>query len=166
MSEATDLALLDTNVLVYADQSKNQYHQVAKILRDQGQRGEISVCISPQILSEFYTFMTRKGGRGLKEPLAPTAAADEVRKYLNSAHIGMIYPTSSTWPLILDTLLKQRPISGLGIHGLHLAATMLSNGVKKIYTFNARHFEALVDIEVLVPQEPEPESEQDTASNS
>lgn len=84
MNEAAGLALLDTNVLVYADQLKSQYHQAAKALRDQVQRGEITACISPQVLSEFYTFMTRKDRRGLESPLSPIAAAEEVKKYLDS----------------------------------------------------------------------------------
>jgi len=105
-------------------------------IRDRAQQGKISACISPQNMAEFFTFMTRKGGRGLEQPLDPEEAADEVRKYLDSEHIMMIFPTPATWPLLLDSLLKERPTAGLAIHDLHLAATMLSNGVKKIYTFN------------------------------
>lgn len=156
MNEMADWALMDTNVLIYADQRKNKHHQAAKSLRDRGQRGEVSLCISPQVLSEFYAFMTRTDGRGLGKPLPPSEAAEEIRKYLESEHIPMICPTPGTWPLILDSLLKQRPVSGLDIHDLHLAATMLSNGVKRIYTFNTKDFEPLSDIEVLIPPEVEP----------
>ena len=159
MNNPADLALLDTNVLVYADQRKSRYHQAAKAIRDRAQQGEISACISPQNLAEFFTFMTRKGGRGLEQPLDSEEAADEVRKYLDSEHIMMIFPTPATWPLLLDSLLKERPTAGLAIHDLHLAATMLSNGVKKIYTFNAKHFSSLSEIEAILPPEPESESE-------
>lgn len=155
MNNPADLALLDTNVLIYADQRRSRYHRAAKSLRDQGQRGEIPVCISPQVLGELFTFMTRTDGRGLEKPLSPEEAATEVRKYLDSEQILMIYPTPATWPLILDSLLKQRPVSGPDIYDLHLAATMLSNGVKKIYTFNTKDFAPLSDIETLTPIEPE-----------
>lgn len=77
----------------------------------------------------------------------------------------MIYPTPSTWPLIVNTLLKQRPISGLGIHDLHLAATMLSNGVQRIYTFNARDFRGLEGIEVIIPPEPNPDQDAESAAD-
>ena len=87
--------------------------------------------------------MTRKDGRGLERPQ-------------DSEKITMISPTPAPWPLLLDPLLKERPTSGLAIHDLHLAATMLSNGVKKIYTFNTRHFARFSDIEAIVPPEPEP----------
>ena len=73
MNNPSDMALLDTNVLVYADQRKSKYHQAS---------------------------------------------------------------------------------NGLAIHDLHLAATILSNGVKKIYTFNTKHFSSLSEIEVILPPEP------------
>ena len=54
-----DLALLDTNILIYADQEQEPHHQVAKMLRDRGQQGEIPVCIAPQNLSEFLGGLCR-----------------------------------------------------------------------------------------------------------
>lgn len=145
------MALLDTNVLIYADQHKNKYHQAAYSLRERGTRGEILLCISPQILTEFFTFMTRTDGRGLENPLSSEDAATEVQKYLDAEHIHMIYPIAATWPLMINSLLKQRPVTGLAIHDIHLAATMLSNGVNKIYTFNARDFKFFSELEVINP---------------
>lgn len=77
-----DMALLDTNILIYADQEQDSHHHVAKMLRDRG----------------------------------------------------------------------QHPVTGQDIHDLHLAATMISNGIKKIYTFNAKDFEPIPGIEVLDPE--------------
>ena len=51
------------------------------------------------------------------------------------------------------SLVEQRPITGQDIHDLHLAATMLSNGVTKIYTFNTKDFEPIPGIEVMNPSE-------------
>ena len=154
MSSSAELAFVDTNVLIYASQRRSKYHQAAKVLRDRGQNGEIPLCISPQVLGEFFTYLTRKDGRGLERPLPPEEASAEVRKYLDSEHIQVIHSTPATWPLILDSLLKQRPVSGAGIYDLQLAATMLSNGVTRIYTFNTKDFEPLSGIEVLNPSEP------------
>ena len=103
--------------------------------------------------------MTRTDRRGLEQPLPSAEAAEEVRKYLDSERILMIFPTPATWPLLLDSLLNQRPTAGLAIHDLHLAATMLSNGVKRIYTFNAKHFKPLSELEAIVPPDPESEPE-------
>jgi len=149
-SNPADLILLDTNILVYADQEEEEYHQAARTLRDRGQQGEIPVCIAPQVLSEFFAIVTRGGKHRASHPMSPTEAAVEVRKYLDAEHIRKIYPTPTTWPTILS-FLEQHPVTGQNIHDLHLAATMLSNGVTKIFTFNATDFEPIPGIEVLDP---------------
>ena len=150
MTNPDALALLDTNVLIYADQKKSRFHQVAKALRDRAQHGELLVCISPQVLAEFFSTVTRSDGRGLTQPITPQEAADEVRKYLESEHIHKIYPTPGTWPILLS-LIEKHPVTGHDIHDVHLAATMLSNGVSKIYTYNVKDFVPIPDIEVLNP---------------
>lgn len=147
------MILLDTNILVCADQEEEEHHQAAKALRDRGQRGEIPVCIAPQVLSEFFAIVTRTGKHRASRPLSPAEAAEEVQKYLDAEHIHKIYPTPATWPTVLS-LLKQRPVTGQDIHDLHLAATMLSNGVTQIYTFNTKDFAPIPGIEALTPSEP------------
>lgn len=47
MNNSSDLALLDTNILVYADQARSQYHEASKTLRDRGGIGEKSSYVSP-----------------------------------------------------------------------------------------------------------------------
>jgi predicted nucleic acid-binding protein len=49
-----DAGLLDTNVLVYAMDQNSPCHTAAKALRDQGLKGEISLCVCPQVLNEFF----------------------------------------------------------------------------------------------------------------
>jgi predicted nucleic acid-binding protein len=51
------------------------------------------------------------------------------------------------------SLLEAVPVKGPSIHDLHLAATMLENGITKIYTFNVQDFEPIPGIEVLNPPE-------------
>lgn len=153
MSELSERVLLDTNVLVYADQEEEIYHPAARSLRDRGKHGEIRVCLAPQVLSEFFAIVTKTGKHRASRPMSVTDAAEEVQKYLDAEHIPMIYPTPTTWPTILS-LLERHPVSGQDIHDFHLAATMLSNGVTKIYTFNAQDFVPIPGIEVLDPLHP------------
>lgn len=157
-SNPTELALLDTNILVYADQEEEPYHRAAKALRDQGKQGRIPICLAPQVLNEFFAIVTRTGKHHASRPMSTQEAAEEVKKYLDAEHILMIYPTPTTWPTMLS-LLEQHPVRGQDIHDLHLAATMLSNGIKKIYTFNTRDFAPFSEIEAITPSETEPESE-------
>ena len=51
--------------------------------------------------------------------MSPDEAVDEIRKYLECEHIYKIYPTPTTWPILLS-LLGQHPVTGQDIHDLHL----------------------------------------------
>jgi predicted nucleic acid-binding protein len=54
----SETALLDTNVLVYAADGTSPFHRASKNLRDRGLRGELSLCVFPQILSELFAVIT------------------------------------------------------------------------------------------------------------
>ncbi len=153
MNNPSEWALLDTNILVYADQEEDVHHSSSKHLRELAREGIISCCISPQVLNEFYAVMTRGAGPNRpSHPLSSKDAANEVRKYYQSRNIRKIYPGPNIIQRMLF-LLKTTPVTGLNIYDLHLAATMLENGVTKIYTFNPQDFEAIPSIEVLTPSE-------------
>lgn len=155
MAVSDNLVLLDTNVLIYAEQRKQPQHESAKLLRDQALKGEIPACISPQILTEFFSVMTNTGPRGPEDPLTPQEAADQVRKYYESENLTVIYPGAGIVERVLS-LLEAHPVSGRDIHDLHLIATMLENGVKKVYTFNTKDFTPFSEIQVLTPPQPQP----------
>lgn len=143
-----DLILLDTNILVYADQAEDDHHEAAKMVRDRGLRGEIAVCISPQVLTEFFAVVTNP--RRVTVPRTPAAAMAEVEQYIKSRHIQKIYPG----PGVLDhlqTLFRTHSVSGPAIFDLYLIATMLENGVTTLYTFNTDDFTPYAEIEVLTP---------------
>jgi len=54
MTTSNDIALLDTNILVYtADTSTKPFHSASKTLVEKGLSGEISLCLAPQVLAEF-----------------------------------------------------------------------------------------------------------------
>lgn len=48
-------------------------------------------------------------------------------------------------------LVRRYPVRGSGIFDLQLVATMLGNGVRRIYTFDRSGFKPIEEIEVLVP---------------
>jgi hypothetical protein len=53
-------------------------------------------------------------------------------------------------PQWLD-LIRRRPVTRGAVFDLQLIATMLGNGVRKVYTFNRGDFEPFDEIEVLTP---------------
>jgi predicted nucleic acid-binding protein len=50
----SELAMLDTNILVYASDETSAFHALAKQLRDRGVQGDVPLAVSPQILFEFF----------------------------------------------------------------------------------------------------------------
>ncbi len=56
----SETALLDTNILVYAVNEDSPFHKASIALRDKGLKGELSLCIAPQILNEFYANVTNR----------------------------------------------------------------------------------------------------------
>ena len=52
-------------------------------------------------------------------------------------------------------LLQTHPVTRARIFDVQLVATMLGNGVRRIYTFNVRDFTPFPELEVLLPTAPE-----------
>ncbi len=48
-------------------------------------------------------------------------------------------------------LVQRRPVVGPDLYDLQLIATMLGNGVRRIYTYNAQDFTPFVELEVIIP---------------
>ena len=84
---------------------------------------------------------------------------DQIRKYSESEDLTLIYPGSGIIGHMLS-LLQIRPVTGSDIYDLFLTATMLENGVARIYTFNTQDFVPFSEIEVLTPPESEPTPDQ------
>ncbi len=142
----SETALLDTNVLVYAADGTSAFHQSSKHLRDRGIQGEVSLCIFPQILSEFFAVIT--DSRRVDNPRTQEEAATEIEKHLKAEHVLKLYPGPDVMDIMLD-LLRSYEIKKQEVFDLQLMATMLSNNIKRIYTFNRGHFDKFVEIETL-----------------
>lgn len=153
MTTSSAPILLDANILVYADQAEDEHHAAAKAIRDLGQQGVLSLCVTPQVLNEYFAVVTNP--RRVTRPLRPAEAMAEVEKYVRSHHIRKLYPGPGVHDH-LRGLFQHRPIAGADIFDLYLIATMLENGVRRIYTFNTADFVPFAEIEVLTPPPPEP----------
>ena len=144
----SELAFIDTNVLVYAADQTSPFHEPSRSLRDQGVQGEIALGISPQILMEFFAVVTNP--KRVQNPRSPGEAIAEIEKYIQSPQIHKLHPG----PDILErsvALLKKYQVSQQEVFDLQLVATMLSNNVKRIYTYSQNHFAKFTEIEVLTP---------------
>ena len=144
----SEIGLLDTNILVYAADETSPFHQSAVALREKGLRNEISLCICPQVLNEFFAIATNP--RRVSSPRTQKEAILEMEKYFHSKNILKIYPGPEIIDRIID-LLKRHEITKQEIFDLQLVATMLSNNVTRLYTYNQEDFYKFKEIEVLSP---------------
>ncbi len=143
-----ELFLLDTNILVYAADTKSPFHHQAVAVRDKGFRGEISCCVSIQVLSEFFAVVTNP--KRVYQTINQSDAIQEMEKYRSSQNILKIFPNPKTLEIMMD-LLRKHQISMQKIHDLHLVATMVANNVNRIYTYNQMDFKKFNEIEALTP---------------
>lgn len=144
----SNIALLDTNILVYAADTSSLFHEDSLLLREKGLKGELSFCICPQTLTEFFAIVT--DSKRVSKPRTQKEALEEIEKYLSSKTILKIYPG----PEVIETminLLKKYKVTKQKIFDLQLVATMLSNNVTQIYTYNKGDFSKFEEITVLSP---------------
>ena len=136
------MILLDTNILVHATGTQSPRHAKAKELRDHAAKGQFEACIASQILTEFYAVVTDP--RRFQPALTPSQAQRELRTYLSSP-LKLIVPRETTVSRMLN-LLGSKSLRGGRIFDVFLAATMLDNGVQRIYTENVRDFKSIPGI--------------------
>lgn len=137
---------LDTNVLAYVTNTKAPQHATAlEIFRPC--ETEI-LCVSSQVLAEFYSYITNPAI--LAKPLEPTEAISRIRRICQMPHVCLL-----STPLDLFEgwmrLLAERPVTNGGIFDLLHIAIMLAHEVTSIYTFNAKDFSWCSQIEVIDP---------------
>ena len=142
------MILFDANVLVHAHAADSPLYAVARQLRDQAARGDLEACVSPQVLCEFFAICTN--ARFLQPALTPTQAAAEVATYWQASAFRRILPKETTVRR-LTTLLARHTVSKQQVFDAFLAATMLDNGVRTIYTQNTKDFQPYPELRTVNP---------------
>jgi len=140
---------LDTNILVYAADSRSLFHQKAKEILERAAKAEFTAVISPQIIFEFYSLVTNK--KRIKNYFKQEEAVDFIERVVYFANIKMIFPGDESVKMIFD-LLRVKLVADREIFDVEIIATMLVNGVKTIYTANKKDFVKLSsEIEAINP---------------
>jgi len=142
-----DIAFLDTNILVHAANEDSPYHANAKGITEKVNGGEVSACLSPQVLAEFYATVTNP--KKVRQPLSVEEATEAVEGYLES-DIPKLYSKKGTLRLTLE-LARSYQLRGLDIFDAQIVATMVENRIKTIYTANEKDFRRYKEIEVINP---------------
>jgi toxin-antitoxin system PIN domain toxin len=148
MATSDSPALVDTNVLVYALLPDVSEHTASRALLDRAQNGDAALCVTPQVFAEFYAVVT--DSRRVTVPRQPAEALDAIRKYLALPGLRLL-PVPDDVVTRWVKLVEDHPVKRGGVFDRQLAATMLGNGVTRIYTYNRPDFEVLEGIQVLTP---------------
>ena len=145
MTTASETAFVDTNVLIYAADQSAAFHSACRALLERGLEGKERLVLSPQILSEFISVVTNPSA--MPNPLAPPDAYTHAEALAKG--FELIVPSQGVFDRALD-LLRKTGISGKRTHDVMHAATMLENGVTRIYTLDSG-FSKIPGITVLKP---------------
>ncbi|MHB1687978.1 MAG: type II toxin-antitoxin system VapC family toxin [Ignavibacteriaceae bacterium] len=141
--------LVDANVLVYAINENAKQHAASLKLVESGLNGEIPVCFTPQVFSEFFATVTNR--KQITSVLSREKALSEIEDYFLKGESDLVFVHRGTLDKIIE-LLKKYPVNAQDIFDLQLVATMLSNNITRIYTYNEKDFSKYAEIEVLNPE--------------
>ena len=138
--------VVDTNILVYAVDADAPQHAPSRALLEAGRDGSTTLCVTPQILCEFYSIVT--SARRVQNPCSPAEALGAISLLLGFLRVLPV-PMHTVEEIM--RLLRRRPVIGADVFDLQIIATMNVNGIPRIYTFNAGDFAGFAEIDVLTP---------------
>lgn len=144
-TSSDERALFDTNILLHAMNEASEHHEACHALRGRALSRVIDICLTPQVLLEYFAVATNPNE--LARPLSPAEARSDIRKL--AALFPMIYATDDQHQRVF-ALLDETGFSGRHVFDLQLAATMLANGVARIYSYDDR-FDRIPGIRRLTP---------------
>jgi toxin-antitoxin system PIN domain toxin len=131
MPTKSDGAFLDTNILIYATDSSSDLHAPCRELCSRAAQGDALLFVSPQILSEFVAVVTNPSL--VTNTMSPRDAYAQAEAFTKDFDI--IVPSKQIFSRVLS-LLRETGVSGKRVHDVMHAATMLENGVTRIYTYD------------------------------
>jgi len=140
----SDDVFFDTNIIAYAfDRSDEKKREPCQRLVRLGFQGDLSACISNQVLGELFLVLTKKVGR----PLSKKVAGTIVRGFIDSPRWKKLNYTHLT---VGRALADARTINAFFWDAL-IAATMRDSGATRLYTENEADFRKIPWVDVLNP---------------
>jgi len=126
---------IDTNILVYYVDMDSPFHNECRECLERLVKSQRAI-LTQQNLVELAVVLTRMG-------VSPEQSNDYVQGFADS--IPVLRPTLKTLRIFFD-LLEKTLKKGVVLFDLYLAATLTSNEVNSLYTYNEKDFK---DIKAL-----------------
>lgn len=145
---ADEPTLIDTNVLVYALYVDSPQNKAAQVVLTKALDSEAGFYVAPQSLFELFAVITNP--RRVTAAFPPLEAVGVIEALLWRPGISVLAALPDIVPRCLE-LVRDGAVSGRQIFDALLVATMLGNGVHRIYTFNRADFASFSEIDVLTP---------------
>lgn len=144
MNDATELALIDTNILVYAyDLADPLRHKKAKQLLEKCWKKEVSYAISSQNLGEFFVIITKK----VPHPLSIEETEQIISDICSFSGWKVLHYTPET----LQRAIKLYKIKKKQFWDTLIVATMIDAGITEIFTENTTDFSHFAQIKTTNP---------------
>ena len=142
MTRIAELSLVDANVLVYAATPAAPQYLASRAVLEVA----TSLCVSPQVFAEFYSVVTNS--RRVTAPFSPAEARAFIDAILPRFEVApMLGAVVTRWAELAET----HRVRVADIFDLQLVATMLENGVRRIYTYNRSDFQLFNELEIVTP---------------
>lgn len=141
-----ELAIIDTNVLLYATDRSAPQHAASVSLRTAGEKGEVKLAVTPQIMFEYVGAITNP--RRVKNAINLTEAWANVEAFIGAF---VVLSPGATQVDDVMRLSQSLGVAGAEIHDLAIAATALQRGVSTVYSYDARVFSRVPGLTVRTP---------------
>jgi predicted nucleic acid-binding protein len=148
MTMSVEPGLLDANILAYAFNADAPQHVASRSLVESARDPNATLYVTSQILCEFYSVITN--------PRRVVVASSSAQAWKIISAL-LVLPGLSVLPIPAQAvagwmdLLKRRPVTGSDVFDLQIVATMLANGVHRIYTYNSGDFGVFPELTVVSP---------------
>ncbi|MGA8028925.1 MAG: PIN domain-containing protein [Bryobacteraceae bacterium] len=140
--------ILDANILAYAFNADAPQHTASRALLESARDPLSMLYVTSQILCEFYSVITNP--RRLVIASSSAEALSIISALLALPGLRVLPIPAHAVAGWMD-LLKRRPVTGSNVFDLQIVATMLANGVNRIYTYNSDDFEVFPELAVVEP---------------
>lgn len=133
MKRSSSLILVDVNVLLYALDKSSKYYTIASSFLD---ANVDKLALSHQTINEYIRVATHPV---FPNRLSITRIEDNVQTFLDR-FAKIISPNSATLECSLN-LIKKYKIVGSLVFDTYLIATVLTNNINTLATFNVKDFQ-------------------------
>lgn len=128
--------LIDSNILVYAYDSRSSFHAMAVALLSDA---SFSLHVSTKNISEFFAVLSKMG-----EPF------DKIFLFYQGIikNTAILFPEAASLAIFERLLQKYQP-RGNRIYDIEIVSVAIANGIREIHTLNIKDFAGVTEINVV-----------------